>query len=129
MWRVIQLSYGDLRSVLRTILVTLAMWSSVELLGTVAIILVLWVVVYQIIHDSSRLSFGALTWFVLVLQQVANGAKNLGQISVNLGAAGVAADRVFTLLDVRNDIVEQPEAIELPRLDGRVAFDDVSFAY
>jgi len=118
------------KSVLRTLRVRYAMVPLVELLGAIGIIMVLYVAGRQIITDpTSTLTFGKLTFFVLVLQQVANGAKNLGNISVNLTAAGVAADRVFTLLDVKNDIVDRPDAVELEHVDGRIRFADVSFAY
>jgi subfamily B ATP-binding cassette protein MsbA len=117
------------RSVLRTIRVRLIMAPAVEVLGAIGIILVLWVGGMQIVMQGSQLSFGSLTWFVLVLQQVASGAKNLGNISVNLSAAGVAADRVFTLLDVKSDLREKPDAIKLKWAEGRVAFRNVSFAY
>jgi subfamily B ATP-binding cassette protein MsbA len=118
------------RSVLRTLRVRYAMSPMVEMLGAVAIILVLWIAGNQIITDpNSKLSFGNLIFFVLVLRHVADGARNLGNISVNLGAAGVAADRVFTLLNVKNDIQDKPDAIELKRVEGRIAFEDVGFAY
>jgi ATP-binding cassette, subfamily B, bacterial MsbA len=118
------------RSVLRTIRVRLIMLPLVELLGAIAIILVLWVAGHQIVNDpNSTLTIGKMAFFVLVLRQVADGAKNLGNISINLSAAGVAADRVFTLLDVQSDIEEKPEAIELKDIDGQVTFQHVSFAY
>jgi subfamily B ATP-binding cassette protein MsbA len=118
------------RSVLRTIRVRQAMTPLVELLGAVAIILVLWVAGNQIINDPrSTLTFGKLTFFVLVLRQVADGSKNLGGISINLSAAAVAADRVFTLLDIKSDIQEHPKAVDLQGVKGRVTFEDVAFAY
>jgi subfamily B ATP-binding cassette protein MsbA len=117
------------RSVLRTLRTRHVMVPLVELLGAISIILVLWVGGRQIIFNSQSLTFGDLTFFVMVLQQVATGAKNLGAISVNLAAAGVAADRVFTLLDVQSDIRDRPDAIELRRVDGEVRFDKVAFAY
>jgi subfamily B ATP-binding cassette protein MsbA len=36
---------------------------------------------------------------------------------------------VFTLLDVKNDIVDKPEAIRFDRVRGRVELDNVGFAY
>ncbi|HEU4752966.1 MAG TPA: ABC transporter ATP-binding protein [Armatimonadota bacterium] len=123
-------SQAVLRSVLRTMRVRFVMSPLVELLGAIAIILVLWVAGNQIINDpKSKLTFGTLVFFVVVLRQVADGARNLGNISVNLSQAAVAADRVFTLLDVKNDIAEKREAIELSRLEGQVRFENVSFAY
>jgi subfamily B ATP-binding cassette protein MsbA len=125
-----QRSTAVFRSQLRTLRVRYIMSPLVEMLGAVAIMLVVWVAANLMVNKlSAGLTFGKLVFFVLVLQQVANAARNAGNISVNLSAAGVAADRVFTLLQVKNEIVEKPEAIELPRLEGRIEFDQVSFAY
>jgi len=45
-------------------------------------------------------------------------------------ANGIAcAQRIFLLLDTRPDIVEAPETISLPPLQGRIEFRDVSFGY
>lgn len=117
------------RSVLRTIRIRLLMTPMVEVIGAVAIILVLWVGGWQIVHNPQGLTIGGLTWFVLVLKSVADGAKNMGNIGVNLSAAGVAADRVFTLLMVKSEIHEAPDAIPLSNVRGRVVFDNVDFAY
>jgi ATP-binding cassette, subfamily B, bacterial MsbA len=127
--RFCQRSYSVFRSVLRTLRVRLLMRPAVELLGAVAIILVLWVGGSQIIYGTGNLTFGKLTWFVIVLQQLANAARDAGNISVNLSAAGVAADRIFTLLAVKSETQEKPDAIELERVQGRVAFENVGFAY
>ncbi|MGH2352766.1 MAG: ABC transporter ATP-binding protein, partial [Chloroflexota bacterium] len=40
-----------------------------------------------------------------------------------------AAERVFEILDTPLDVSERPDAVVLPRLQGRLEFDRVSFAY
>jgi ATP-binding cassette subfamily B protein len=55
--------------------------------------------------------------------------QQLGNL-VNLAAtAGASAGRVFEIIDHPNDIVERPDAVELHECVGRVAFEQVSFAY
>jgi ATP-binding cassette, subfamily B, bacterial MsbA len=122
------------RSVLRTTRVRIAMRPVIEGIGFLAILMVLWVAGQQAIqatvHAGKPASIaGDLAFFVLVLQQVAAAARDAGSIGVNLTQAGVAADRVFTLLDIQSDIQDKPEAIELNRVEGRVAFEHVDFAY
>jgi ABC-type multidrug transport system fused ATPase/permease subunit len=55
--------------------------------------------------------------------------KRISQINNNIqrGMAGVA--RVFELMDERPDVVEQPDAATLPRMQEGLMFDNVSFAY
>jgi ATP-binding cassette, subfamily B, bacterial MsbA len=124
-----QRSDSVFRSVMRTVRVRLALHPTIELLGAAAIIIVLWVGGRLIILSPDRFQIEDLLFFALVLQQVATGARNFGNVSVNLSAAGAAASRVFTLLDVQNDITEKPEAIPLRNIQGHVEFRNVSFAY
>jgi subfamily B ATP-binding cassette protein MsbA len=124
-----QISTNVFRTVLRTYRTKAAMGPMVEYLGVVAIVLVLWVGGKQHIQNPDRYPIAFMLGFVMILQQVANAARNLGNISVNLSAAGVAADRVFTLLDIKNEITDKPEAIPFDRVNGRIEFDNVGFAY
>jgi subfamily B ATP-binding cassette protein MsbA len=117
------------RTALRTMRLRLTMRQIVELLGALAIILVLWVGVIEIVRHPGKMTFGALAWFVLVLQQVSSSARDVGNIAVSLSSVGVAADRVFSLLNIKSDIKEKPEAIELGEVQGRITFEGVGFAY
>jgi ATP-binding cassette subfamily B protein len=40
-----------------------------------------------------------------------------------------ALDKIFTLLDTEAEIVDSPQAIKPPPLEGRITFEDVSFSY
>src|SRR3954451_7840674 len=40
-----------------------------------------------------------------------------------------ALDKIFELLDEEPDLVDAPDAIELPRVRGEIRVDDVTFAY
>jgi len=117
------------RSVLRALRIRLTLFPTVELLGTLAILGVLWIGGAQIVMGQGAFTFGDLTWFVLVLKEVGNAARNAGNIAVNLGAAGAAADRIYTLLAIRSDLPEKPDARPLANVRGRVALEGVSFAY
>jgi ABC-type multidrug transport system fused ATPase/permease subunit len=44
-------------------------------------------------------------------------------------SALAAAERIFALLDTPPDLVDAPDAQELPRIEGRVEFDHVWFSY
>src|SRR5690606_10266734 len=44
-------------------------------------------------------------------------------------ATMAAAERIFELLDLEPDLVDDPEAVQLPPVRGEVVFDHVSFAY
>ena len=55
--------------------------------------------------------------------------SNLGQQYNQALTSMAAAERVFHLLDTRPQWSDSAEAVDLPALDGRVEFRDLSFAY
>ncbi len=117
------------RGMMRSARVRLAMKPSIEMMGALSIMLVLWVGGIQIVKGWGNLTLGTLTWFVLVLQQIANSAQEAGRISIGFAAAGVAADRIFTVLSHKSEITEKPDAIPLKDVTGHVTFEQVEFAY
>jgi ATP-binding cassette subfamily B multidrug efflux pump len=46
-----------------------------------------------------------------------------------LSQASASAERIFEVLDARSEVVEKPDALPLPPVEGRVAFEGVSFRY
>ncbi|HTP00416.1 MAG TPA: ATP-binding cassette domain-containing protein, partial [Anaerolineales bacterium] len=46
-----------------------------------------------------------------------------------MGQAGASADRIFEILDAKSDIVDKKDAIALPKVTGKVRFDNVTFRY
>jgi len=53
----------------------------------------------------------------------------MGMIITQFGQASTSADRIFEILDAKNDITDKPDAKELPAVTGNVKFEDVTFRY
>jgi ATP-binding cassette subfamily B protein len=53
----------------------------------------------------------------------------LGFIISLMAQAGASASRIFEILDSQSDIVEKPDAVVLPPIQGRVEFRHVTFRY
>jgi ATP-binding cassette subfamily B protein len=68
----------------------------------------------------------ALISYVLLLS---DPVQRLG-FHVNLAAtAGASAARVFEMVDMPNEIVDQPDATVLAKVEGAVTFEQVGFSY
>jgi len=78
---------------------------------------------------DNTLSFGEWQKFSLYLVYVFFPIGQLGFIISQMSQASASAKRIFDILDARSDVSEKPDAIELPAIQGRVTFDDVSFRY
>jgi len=76
-----------------------------------------------------ELSLGEWQKFSLYLVYIFFPLGQLGFIISQMSQASASARRVFEIIDARNDVTDKPDAIELPPIEGRVTFDDVSFRY
>lgn len=78
---------------------------------------------------NGTLNLGEYQKFSLYLIYVFFPLGQLGFIITLMAQAGASAGRVFEILDARSDIVEKPDAVSLPSIEGRVEFRDVTFRY
>ncbi|HEX2990938.1 MAG TPA: ABC transporter ATP-binding protein [Anaerolineales bacterium] len=75
------------------------------------------------------LTLGEWQEFSLYLIYLFFPIAQFGFIITQLGQASASAERVFEILDARNDITDRPDAITLPDVTGTVKFEDVTFRY
>lgn len=78
---------------------------------------------------DGQLTPGELAQFVFYLQILAQPFRMAGMIVNNLARALSAATRIFDVLDSESPIRDQPSAVDLPRVSGRVRFQNVHFQY
>jgi ATP-binding cassette subfamily B multidrug efflux pump len=93
-------------------------------LGTLAIV---WVGGDMAI--STRLSLGELIAFIAYLNFMIFPIMMIGMLSAMIARAAASAHRIFEILDAQSEVTDRPGALPLPAIQGRVAFEDVSFRY
>ena len=81
----------------------------------------------QIIQGT--LSLGEWQKFTMYLMYLLFPLGQLGFIISQLGQAGASANRIYEILDVKNEVSNKPDAICLPELKGNVHFEKVTFRY
>ncbi|MEW5825728.1 MAG: ABC transporter ATP-binding protein [Candidatus Bipolaricaulota bacterium] len=74
-------------------------------------------------------SIGLIATFITYSRRFAEPLRQLGDLYNQVQAALAGAERVFEALDTVPDLRDAPDAIDLPRVEGHVEFDDVSFSY
>src|SRR5439155_17949060 len=72
---------------------------------------------------------GDIAFLVLILERISNAARQAGNISMSLGQASAAAERIFSFLDQVPSLRSRPGAFVLGDVAGAVEFDRVSFGY
>jgi len=75
------------------------------------------------------LSLGAWQEFSIYLMYLFFPIMMFGMIVTQMGQASASADRIFEILDAKSDIVDKPDALKLPEVQGSVKFENVTFRY
>lgn len=72
---------------------------------------------------------GVVVAFFSYARSFFNGVSQLSSLYTETQSALAGSERVFGLLDTPADVTDAPDAMELERIDGGVAYDHVSFRY
>ena len=95
--------------------------------GSIATVLVLYAG-GRLVFDVS-MSIGDLVFFVVLVDRFFQPIRELSQQYTLLQAGMAAGERIFDLLDSEPEVEDKPDAVELPRIEGHVRFEDVRFGY
>jgi ATP-binding cassette subfamily B protein len=79
---------------------------------------------------SGQVQVGVIVAFVtFIATRLYGPAATLVGVQVQIVSALAVFERIFDYLDLKTEAYAPPGAIELPRIDGEVRFDDVHFSY
>ena len=99
-----------------------------EIVGASIAALLLWVGARDVLVAQSITSEDFIR-FILLLFSLFGPMKNLSNVFNELQNGLASADRVFSILDVRSDITNAPNALHIDSLKKDIVFKDVSFHY
>ena len=89
--------------------------------------LVLWAGGREII--AGNLTVGELSEFILLLGLLAVPVRTVAFVVNSFARAIGAGERIFDVLDAQSPVQEKAGALALPRVQGHVRFEGVSFSY
>lgn len=78
---------------------------------------------------SLGLASGDIVAFYLLLSRFFNPVQNLADQLDHIQRAFTASERLFNLLDVKPDVIDKENAIEIDKFKGKIEFKNVWFAY
>ena len=79
--------------------------------------------------SRGTLTVGVLVAFTLYINRFFDPIRDISQQYSQLQRAGVAAERIFQILEMPIDIVDKDNAQKLPQIQGDVEFRNVTFGY
>jgi ABC-type multidrug transport system fused ATPase/permease subunit len=111
----------------RTIVLNGLYFPFVDFLSAVATAIVLGYGGYRVFDGN--MTVGTLFAFVGYLSNFFDPVQQLSQLYNTFLSAVAALDKITEVLDEEPEIVDRPGALELPRIEGHVHFEDVRFGY
>ncbi len=116
-----------LKSNLRWVRAQAATSPFMELLGAITVSAIL---LYERNEIARHLeTTGAFVGFLYCLIKMYEPIKRLTGVHNSFQQAIGASEQVFSFLEAQPEIKDRPHAVELPRFEREVAFEDVSFGY
>lgn len=99
-----------------------------EFLGVMAAVLVLMAGAHLIIREQI-LTGTKFFIFLFAASRLYRPIKELSKIHLEIQSGLAGAERVFEILDTRQNLTEKPDAPDLPPVKDKISFDHVSFHY
>lgn len=99
----------------------------VDVLGSLGTCLVLWFGGTGVIGGS--ISLGVLVAFMSYVTRFFMPIREISMLYNNVQSALAATERITEVADARPEVKEAEDAVQLPRIDGEVRFNHVSFGY
>jgi len=102
-------------------------FAALGLVGAIGTAAVFWSGGYLVIQGT--MSLGTVIMFSTLLVQLYGPLSAMSNARVEFATALVSFERVFEVLDLRQEIVERPGATDIRPVSGTVEFDGVYFRY
>ncbi len=122
-----ELNEANRKANMRTVNLNAAYFPVVELLSALVTVEIL--VIGGVEAINGQVTTGVVFAFVAALNNFFDPIQQLSQLYTTYQSGMAALDKIFDLLDEAPDLVDAPDAIELPRIRGELRFDHVSFRY
>src|SRR5260221_6935136 len=92
-------------------------------------LIALFMYAHRRIPVSHTLTLGHFLSFLFALAAMYAPIKKLNKVNLSVNTALSAAERVFRMLDIDNELKEQPKAPVLAGVGRGIRYEDVSFSY
>ena len=78
---------------------------------------------------TGEMTAGTLFLFATLSEKVVASLYRLGRLYSHLGDSMEAINQFSDLFEEQEDIVDKPTSIDVPKLEGKLSFDQVTFSY
>lgn len=115
------------KTAIRRLWVSNLFWTTVGTLFMMALIGLFWFGGVSVLNG--RLTSGDLVAFVFYAFNIARTVGGMSQLYTTFNSAAGASERLFELFDTEPDTSDKEGALPIPRIEGAIEFDGVTFSY
>jgi ATP-binding cassette subfamily B multidrug efflux pump len=112
---------------IRTIFYYAIFYPAIEMISAIALGLILWYAGANIL--SGVMTVGVLIAFIQYSEMFFRPVRDLSEKYTTLQNAMASSERIFSLLDTEDFLIDSPSARDFDRIKSNIVFDDVSFTY
>jgi ABC-type multidrug transport system fused ATPase/permease subunit len=109
--------------------ITAAFSPTLDVLSTVGLAIVIGYGGYLALRTPPLVTVGVIVSFLVYVRRFFHPIQQLAQLYAQLQSALAGAERIFELIDTQPDLIDAPDAVDMPPIVGRIEFDGVSFRY
>ena len=103
------------------------LWSTMSLVTGFGMLIVWFFGGWEVLKGT--LTLGTLLAFYYYMWMVYGPLEWFAEVNSWMTRAFAGAERIFEVIDTSPEAYENPDAVALPRMEGRVRFDKVTFGY
>ena len=105
----------------------------IDFLGAAATALVVWIGGMSVINSTpgsaNEITTGVLVAFLLYINRFFDPIRDLSRRYDTFQSTMAGSERIFGLLESPVEVQDSPDSMQLPEIQGKVEFEDVSFHY
>lgn len=99
----------------------------VQLVGALGVGAIIWYGGFQV--RTAGMTIGGIQAFLSYLTFMMWPLQDLARVYAEMQHSVASAERVFSLIDSKPDVVDREDAVDPGNIRGRIVFEDVSFQY
>jgi ATP-binding cassette subfamily B multidrug efflux pump len=104
-----------------------AFFPSIRFIGGLGVFLIIWLGGLRLIDGT--ITLGTVVLFIQFSDSFFRPILIIADFYTSVQSAFAGGERVFAILDENPTITDSEDAVDMPEIEGRIVFDDVTFGY
>jgi len=100
-----------------------------EFMAYIVIVIIILYVGPMLLEDKGSLTAAQFITYIIFYMRILDPAKNITGAIAAIQRGIASGERIFSIMDVPQDIIEKPDATDINSFEKEISFENLSFAY